>query len=93
MPRRTNINFMMRYVKEYLDGKKKRWEFDVDFDYQLMNRWDAMCDEDSEYAQVFNDWIAEDGVDAGRQLPDDEYMELIGQQYDEVKSIVASGFY
>ena len=89
---RKNINFMMRYVKDYLDGKKERWEFDLDFSYELMNRWDEMCDEDEEYADVFNEWIAEDGFDAGRNYCDDEYKKLIKRQYLEVKSIAASGF-
>ena len=43
---KTNINFMMRYVKAYLDGKKKRWEFELDFDYEMNSRWDDMCRED-----------------------------------------------
>jgi len=89
---RKNINFMMRYVKTYLDGKSQRWEFDLDFDYELMNRWDDMCNENLEYAQLFNDWIAEAGVDAGRKLSDEEYKELIREQYYEVKDIVAGGF-
>jgi hypothetical protein len=91
--RKPNINYMMRYVKEYLDGKKERWEFDLDFDYELMNHWDAMCREEEEYALVFNEWIAESGVDAGRDLGDSEFKELLQQQYDEVKSIAATGFY
>ena len=91
--RRTNINYMMRYVKEYLDGEKERWEFDLDFDYELMNHWDKMCREDEEYASVFNEWIAESGVDVGRELSDRDYKELIQKQYDEVKDIASSGFF
>ena len=90
---KTNINFMMRYVKAYLDGKKTRLDFELDFDYEMNSRWEGMCREDQEYAQVFNDWIAERGVDAGRGLPDNEHKELIGDQYFEVKDIVRSGFY
>ena len=84
---------MMRYVKAFLDGKTDRLSFELDFDFELMDRWDGMCSEDAEYAQVFNDWIGERGVIAGQDLPDDEFKDLIWEQYDEVKSIAASGFY
>ena len=88
-----NIDFMMAYVKEYLDGKKDRWEFDLDFNHELMKRWSKMRREDSEYADVFYEWISEDGVDAGANLSDSEYKKLIRLQYKEVKSIAASGFF
>ena len=88
-----NIDFMMNYVKEYLDGKKERWEFDLDFDHELTKRWGKMRREDSEYAEVFYDWISEDGVDAGEGLSDSAYKKLIRRQYNEVKSIAASGFF
>ena len=90
---RKNINYMMRYVKSFLDGKTERLSFELDFDFELMERWDEMCGEDAEYAQVINDWISEKGVIAGQDLSDDEFKELILVQYNEVKSIAADGFY
>jgi len=88
-----NIDFMMDYVKDFLDGKKERWEFDVDFDHELMSRWEKMKREDPEYADVFYDWISEKGVDVGTGLSDVEYKKLIRRKYKEVKSIVSSGFF
>jgi hypothetical protein len=83
----------MRYVKAFIDGKKERWEFDLDFDFELMNRYDDMCAEDEDYAWYFNFRIAESGVYAGDDLPDDEYKELIADQYYQVKETAAEGFY
>jgi len=88
----TNINYMMNYVKKYLDGKQDRFEFDLGFSYELMTRWNKMRREDEEYAEVFNEWIGDNGVDAGRDLPDGQYKKLIRHQYNEVKDIAASGF-
>ena len=89
----TNIDCMMEYVKGFLDGERERWEFDLDFGHELRERWDKMCREDEEYAQVIREWIGEGGVDAGRGLSDKEYKRLIRRQYNEVKSIAADGFY
>jgi hypothetical protein len=93
MAQLTNINYMMQYVKDFLDGKTSRLEFDLDFSYELMNRWNKMCREYREYAEVFNEWIAENGVDAGHNLSDDKYKKLIQHQYNEVKDIADSGFF
>ena len=88
-----NIDFMMDYVKDFLDGKKERLEFDLNFNDELMNRWNKMKREDSEYADVFNEWISENGLDLGSGLSNSEYKKLIRRQYKEVKSIADSGFF
>ena len=52
-----------------------------------------MASEDREYAEVFYDYIVENGTDAGDSLSDSEYRNLIAEQYYEVKDIADSGFY
>jgi len=88
----TNINFMMNFVRSYLDGQMTRLDFELDFQTELLNRYKKMAREDKEYAEVFNEWIAEDGVDAGDGLSDAAFKRLITKQYKEVLGIVADGF-
>jgi hypothetical protein len=87
-----NINFMMEYVKQYLDGNINRFEFELDFDYLIMKKHKQMCRENREYAELFYDYISESGVDAGKNLPDDKFKKLIKKQYNEVKDIADNGF-
>ena len=49
--------------------------------------------EHQEYAEVFYDWLAEDGVYKSTGLSDAAYKSLIRAQYNEVKSIAAAGFF
>jgi hypothetical protein len=39
----TSIDFMMNYVKLYLDGNLSRMEFELDFNYYLMQHYDKMA--------------------------------------------------
>jgi hypothetical protein len=87
-----NNNFMMGYVKQYLDGDINRFEFELDFDYLIMKKFKQMCRENREYAELFYDYISEAGVDAGKNLPDDKFKKLIKKQYNEVKDIADNGF-
>jgi len=88
-----NIDYIMEYVKEFLDGKRERWEFELDFGYEIETHWNKMKREDREYAELIYDRLLEDGADAGIDLGDDEYEKLIRRKYNDVKSIVAEGFY
>ena len=40
-----NIDFMMKFVKDFIDKKKDRIDLDCDFNYQLMQRYAKMCRE------------------------------------------------
>ena len=43
--RKTNIRWMMRFIKEIIDGESDRLNFDLDFNYHLIQRYDKMYDE------------------------------------------------
>ena len=88
----TNINFMMNIVESYLADKTPRVTFELDFEAEINTRYKKMIREDREYAELFYDWLSADGVDAGRDLSDDEFKKLIQHQYNEVKDIAAEGF-
>jgi len=89
----TNINFMMNLVDSYISGKTTRTDFELDFRSELTARYKKMVREDREYAEVFYEWLSEDGVDSGDGLTDAAFKRLIKQQYNEVKDIAASGFF
>ena len=40
-----NIDFMMKFVKDFIDKKNSRLDLDCDFNYQLMQRYAKMCRE------------------------------------------------
>jgi len=89
----TNINFMMNLVDLYISGKTTRTDFELDFQGELTARYKKMVREDREYAEVFYEWLSEDGVDSGDSLSDAAFKRLIKHQFNEVKDIAASGFF
>jgi hypothetical protein len=52
-----------------------------------------MVREDRNYAEYFYDMLSEYGVDAGDDLSDQEFKQLIRKQYKKVKSIAKDGFW
>jgi len=92
-PMPKNIDYMMDMVKTYLSGKTSRYIFEMDFQTEITARYKKMVREDREYAELFYDWISEGGVDIGSGLSNIEFKKLIRKQYNEVKSIVAEGFF
>ena len=40
-----NIDFMMKFVKDFIDKKNSRIDLDCDFNYHLMQRYAKMCRE------------------------------------------------
>lgn len=45
-----NIDFMMKFVKDFIDKKNSRLDLDCDFNYQLMQRYAKMCRENEPVA-------------------------------------------
>lgn len=48
--RRTNINAVLRMVREYLNGDMNEIDFYLDFPYEIEKRYQKMCREDPNYA-------------------------------------------
>jgi len=89
----ANIDYMMGMVKDYLSGKTPRYIFDLDFQTEILSRYKKMVREDRMYTELFYDLLSENGVDVSDGLSDTEFKQLIRRQYNEVKSIVAEGFF
>ena len=50
--RRTNINAVLRMVREYLNGDMNEIDFYLDFPYEIEKRYQKMCREDPDYADL-----------------------------------------
>jgi hypothetical protein len=84
---------MMDYVEEYLEGKLSRLDFDLDFSYNLMEHYPKMERENSELAECFNFYIAEQGFDKAMRLTNAEHKKLLRKQFDKFMSIMHDGLY
>ena len=66
--RRTNINAVLRMTKDYLDGKMDRIDYELDFPYEVTQRYQKMCREDSEYTDMLYYYLVECGTDRAAGL-------------------------
>ena len=82
--RRTNINAVLRMTKAYLDGKTDRIDYELDFPYEVEQRYQKMCREDAEYADMLYYYLVECGTDRAAGLSDNDFHDLIQKQYQEV---------
>ena len=82
--RRTNINAVLKMTKAYLDGKMDRIDYELDFPYEVEQRYQKMCREDAEYADMLYYYLVKRGTDCAAGLSDDDFHDLIQKQYLEV---------
>lgn len=82
--RRTNINAVLRMVKQFLTGKMDATSFWLDFPDEVTQRYEGMCREDPEYAEMILYYLVECGTDRFQGLSDDDFRDLIQAQYDNV---------
>ena len=82
--KRTNIDAILTMVKDYLDGNTPYYLFEMDFPYELEQRWKKMRREDSEYADMIYDYFIERGTDMAYALSDEKRLQLFRELYDDV---------
>jgi hypothetical protein len=83
---------MMDYVREYVDGKKSRMDFDLDFSYYLMKYYDGMARKNRDLAECFYFYLAEEGFDQSAGLSDAAHKKLIRKQWMQFLSVKNDGF-
>jgi len=81
VPEKSGFQFMIAFVQDYLHGKTDRLDWDLDFSHYLMQQYSKMERENSEMAECFNFYLAEQGFDQGIGLNDDEHKKLIREQF------------
>ena len=82
--RRTNINAILKMTRQYLDGEMSRIDYELDLPYEVEKRYQKMCKEDADYADLLYDYLIECGTDQAFGLSDEAFYELIRRQYMEV---------
>ena len=91
--RTPNINFMKAFVEDFIEGRSSRLDFDLDFSYHVINRYDKMYRENRDFAEAFAFYVSEQGFDIGERLPEDEYIQLISEQYQILLDAERDGFF
>ena len=81
-----NINAVLKIAKDYLDGKTDRIDYELDFPYEVEKRYQKMCREDPEYADMLYYYLIECGTDHSAGLTDEAFYNLIQKQYLEVQA-------
>ena len=82
--RRTNINAVLNMVQEFLDGEMESISFQLDFPYEIEQRYRKMVREDSDFADMIYFYLVEQGVDLAGEMSDTDFKKLIQRQYDNV---------
>ena len=82
--RRTNINAVLKMVREYLDGEMDKMSFQLDFPYEIEQRYRKMVREDPDYADMIYFYLVEQGTDLAYGMSDTAFKELIRKQYSNV---------
>ena len=85
--RKTNIRFMMRFIKEIIDGESDRLNFDLDFNYHLIQRYDKMYNEDPEATEVIAEYVG-DLCDRSDEFTDDELRDKLIDAYELIEDVL-----
>lgn len=85
--KKPNIKFMMKFIKEILDGESERMNFDLDFNHHLIQRYSKMYAEDPDAAEVFADRIGE-LCDRTSEFSDDELRDELADEYELIEDIL-----
>lgn len=85
--RKTNLCFMLEFVRRFIDGEITRFDFEMDFNYEFIKRYDKMCNEDEEAAEFFVYKIS-DVFDEGEKMDDASFIEELRDGYELVTDIM-----
>ena len=92
MAKSKSSDFMIAYVREYLDGDMERLFFDLDFDHYLIEHYPKMDRENPALAECFAFYLSEEGVDRSDNLSDSEHKKLIRRQFNRFMAAMRDGF-
>ena len=91
MTKRRGFAFMLDFVREYLDGKNSRLDFELDFNHYLIEHYPKMKRESPELTDCFVFYLSEEGQDKAYSLTDAGHKELIQKQFDEFNAAIRDG--
>jgi len=82
---------MIDHVKDFIEGRIERWEFDLDYPAYIIEHYPIMERENPQLADCFVYYIDERGFEAGENLPDDKYLKLIKKRFEQFMSVFDDG--
>jgi hypothetical protein len=82
---------MIDYVKDFIEGRIERWEFDLDYPAYIIEHFPRMERENPHLADCFACYIDERGFEVGEGLPDNKYKELIKKRFEQFMSVFDDG--
>jgi hypothetical protein len=82
---------MIDYVKDFIEGRMERWEFDLDYSANMIEHYPRMERENPQLADCFVCYIDEQGFEAGQDLPDGKYKALIKKRFKQFMSVFDDG--
>ena len=87
----TSTNYMIDYVKDFIEGRMERWEFDMDYSAYMIEHYPKMECENPQLADCFVWYIDKRGFEKGQDLPDDKYKMLIKRRFEQFMSVFDDG--
>lgn len=92
MRMKRNAKLMLNLVRRFLDGTVGRKEFCRDFPCELEKRFELLRTEDWDLADRMYDRLLDSGIFCGDGISDDDFRDLISQQFDELLQCYATRF-
>ena len=85
--KKTNIDFLLKMTKSYLDGDIDSITYSLDFPYEVEMRYEKILKEDRVLGEIIYECLVEDGVDLYYDLTEEEFKEVILKEYNYVNGI------
>jgi len=82
---------MIDYVRDFIEGRMERWEFDIDYSAAMIKHYPRMERECPQLADCFVYYIDKRGFEVGEDLPDEKYRQLIEARFEEFMSVFEDG--
>lgn len=93
MKKSNHFDFVIGFVKDYLNGDNSRLDFDLDFNHYLIQHYPGMERENPEAAECFAFYMSEDILDRTDSLSDVEHLRLIRGQFDKFNAALDDGLW
>ena len=79
-----NIDYMLDFAKSYIDGTCDEIHFELDYGYEIEQRYGAMVKEDRRAAELIFDCLVEEGSNYAMTEDTERLRKRIKRQYEYV---------
>ena len=88
----TNIEFMMNFVADFIEGNLLRPNFDEKFIVLIRERFLKMKNESSNFTDDFCFYMVDCGYDSNVKLPDGPYRKRMRMRYNQLLEATGNHF-